>query len=70
MEYAINDSRSGGFGCQATAKKLPKPVFSTCQILKKSDYPPDDIFIDNNHFTPTGAAFVGKSLGEYLQQNF
>jgi hypothetical protein len=70
MEYAINDTRTRSFGCQATEQSLPKPVFLTCQILQKSDYPPEDIFIDNNHFTPTGAAFVGKSLGEYLQQNF
>ena len=69
MEYTINNSNQS-FGCQSPEQKLPKPVFPTCQILRSSDHQPQEMFIDNNHFTPDGAAFVGKALGEYLEQNF
>ena len=69
MEYTINNSNQS-FGCQSPEQKLPKPVFPTCQILQSSNHQPQEMFIDNNHFTPDGAAFVGKALGEYLEQNF
>ncbi len=71
LDYPFWNSANNHIVCLAPPEELPpgQVVARGCLALQQSGYPPEALFLDNNHLKPLGNRIVGQALAKAILES-